>query len=42
MCSPDRDCKTVDYQTDAASSYWILADGESVQILPDKTLQGGF
>ena len=38
-CSPDRDCKTVDYQTDAAGSYWIVADGERVQIPPDKILQ---
>jgi hypothetical protein len=38
-CSPDRDCKTVDYQTDAAGSYWIVADGEPVQIPPDKILQ---
>ena len=38
-CSPDRDCKTVDYRTDAAGSYWIVADGERVQIPPDKILQ---
>jgi len=38
-CSPDRDCKTLDYQTDAAGSYWIVADGERVQIPPDKILQ---
>jgi hypothetical protein len=38
-CSPDRDCRTVDYQTDAAGSYWIVADGERVQIPPDKILE---
>lgn len=38
-CSPDRDCKTVDYQTDAAGSYWVVADGERVQIPPDKILE---
>jgi hypothetical protein len=38
-CSPDRDCKTVNYQTDGAGRYWIVANGERVEIPPDKILE---
>jgi hypothetical protein len=38
-CSPERDCQTTDYETDAAGLYWIKAEGERVQVPPDKILQ---
>ena len=38
-CSPERDCQTTDYEVDAAGGYWIKADGERIQVPPDKILQ---
>lgn len=38
-CSPERDCQITDYATDADGRYWITADGERVQVPPDKILQ---
>lgn len=38
-CSPARDCQTTDYETDAAGRYWINAEGEHIQVPPDKILQ---
>ena len=38
-CSPERDCQTTDYETDAAGLYWIKAEGERIQVPPDKILQ---
>ena len=37
-CSPERDCQTTDYETDG-SRYWIKAEGERIQVPPDKILQ---
>ena len=38
-CSPEKDCRTIDYETDAAGLYWIKAEGERIQVPPDKILQ---
>jgi hypothetical protein len=38
-CSPERDCRITDYETDAAGLYWIEAEGERIQVPPDKILQ---
>jgi hypothetical protein len=38
-CSPERDCQTTDYGADAAGRYWIKAEGERIQVPPDKILQ---
>ena len=38
-CSPERDCQITDYETDADGRYWITADGERVEVPPDKILQ---
>ena len=37
-CSHERDCQTTDYETDAAGLYWIKAEGERIQVPPDKIL----
>jgi hypothetical protein len=37
-CSPERDCQTTDYETDAEGGYWITVEGERIQIPPDKIL----
>ena len=38
-CSPEKDCHVTDYETDADGRYWIIAEGERVQVPPDKILQ---
>ena len=38
-CSPDRDCQTTEYETDAAGRYWIKSEGERIQVPTDKILQ---
>ena len=38
-CSPASDCQITDYETDAGGRYWITAEGERIQIPPDKILQ---
>jgi hypothetical protein len=38
-CSPASDCQTTDYETDADGRYWIIAEGERIQVPPDKILQ---
>jgi hypothetical protein len=38
-CSPERDCQTTEYETDAAGLYWIEAEGERIQVPPNKILQ---
>jgi hypothetical protein len=38
-CSPERDCQITDYETDADGRYWIIAEGERIQVPPDKILQ---
>jgi hypothetical protein len=38
-CSPASDCQITDYETDAAGRYWITAEGERIQVPPDKILQ---
>jgi len=38
-CSPASDCQTTDYETDAEGRYWITAEGERIQVPPDKILQ---
>jgi len=40
-CSPDRDCTTTDYETDAQGNYWVVVGKyhERVQVPPDKILQ---
>ena len=38
-CSPERDCQTTDYETDATGLYWIKAEGKRVQVPPGKILQ---
>jgi hypothetical protein len=38
-CSPERDCQTTDYKTDADGRYWITAGGERVPVPSDKILQ---
>lgn len=38
-CSPSSDCQMTDYETDADGRYWIIAEGERIQIPPDKILQ---
>ena len=37
-CSPERDCQTTDYEADATGRYWINAEGERIQVPPDKIL----
>jgi hypothetical protein len=37
-CSPERDCQTTDYETDGGR-YWIKAEGERIEVSPDKILQ---
>jgi hypothetical protein len=37
-CSPERDCYTTDYETDVTGRYWIKADGERIEVPPDKIL----
>ena len=37
-CSPERDCQTTDYETEGGR-YWIKAEGERIQVPPDKILQ---
>lgn len=38
-CSPASDCQMTDYETDADGRYWISAEGERIQVPPDKILQ---
>ena len=38
-CSPASDCQITDYDTDAEGRYWITAEGERIQVPPDKILQ---
>src|SRR6266403_446871 len=38
-CSPASDCQMTDYETDAEGRYWIIAEGEPIQVPPDKILQ---
>ena len=38
-CSPASDCQATDYDTDAEGRYWITAEGERIQVPPDKILQ---
>jgi hypothetical protein len=38
-CSPASDCQMTDYETDAEGRYWIIAEGERIQVPPDKILQ---
>jgi len=38
-CSPASDCQMTDYETDADGRYWIIAEGERLQVPPDKILQ---
>jgi len=38
-CSPASDCQMTDYETDAEGRYWITAEGERIQVPPDKILQ---
>jgi hypothetical protein len=38
-CSPASDCQITDYETDASGRYWIIAEGERIQVPPDKILQ---
>jgi hypothetical protein len=38
-CSPTRDCQMTDYETDADGRYWIIAEGERIEVPPDKILQ---
>ena len=38
-CSPTSDCQITDYETDADGRYWIIAEGERIQVAPDKILQ---
>ena len=38
-CLPTSDCQMTDYETDAAGRYWITAEGERIQVPPDKILQ---
>jgi len=38
-CSPERDCQTTDYETDAAGHYWIEVKGERIQVPAEKILQ---
>jgi hypothetical protein len=37
-CSPERDCQITDYETDGGR-YWIKAEGEHIEVPPDKILQ---
>jgi hypothetical protein len=38
-CSPASDCQMTDYDMDADGRYWIFAEGERIQVPPDKILQ---
>jgi hypothetical protein len=38
-CSLASDCQTTDYETDADCRYWITAEGERIQVPPDKILR---
>jgi hypothetical protein len=38
-CSPPSDCQMTDYETDAEGRFWIMAEGERIQVPPDKILQ---
>ena len=38
-CSPASDCQMTDYEMDADGRYWITAEGERIQVPPDKILQ---
>jgi hypothetical protein len=38
-CSPERDCRMTDYETDADGRYWITTEGERIQVPSDKILQ---
>src|ERR1700736_2477098 len=38
-CSPASDCQMTDYDMDADGRYWIFAEGELIQVPPDKILQ---
>src|SRR5215831_4722114 len=38
-CSPSSDCQITDYETDAEGRYWITAEGERIQVPPNKILQ---
>jgi hypothetical protein len=38
-CSPARDCQTTDYETDSDGRYWVIVEGERIQVPPDKILQ---
>ena len=38
-CSPERDCQSTDYETDADGRYWITVGGERLQVPPDKILK---
>jgi hypothetical protein len=38
-CSPASDCQITDYETDAEGRYWVTAEGERIQVPPDKILQ---
>jgi hypothetical protein len=37
-CSPERDCQATAYETDGGR-YWIKAEGERIEVPPDKILQ---
>jgi hypothetical protein len=38
-CSPASDCQIMDYDTDAEGRYWVTAEGERIQVPPEKILQ---
>ena len=38
-CSPASDCQMTDYETDTGGRYWVTAEGERLQVPPDKILQ---
>jgi hypothetical protein len=38
-CTPSRDCHMTDYETDAEGRYWIIAEGERIQVPSEKMLQ---
>jgi hypothetical protein len=38
-CSPASDCQITDYETDAEGRYWVTAEGERIQVPPEKILQ---
>ena len=38
-CSPAKDCRVTDYDTDADGRYWITTEGERIQVPFEKVLQ---